>query len=413
MGNSALNERSQAGHLITNRRLRLCRIVTVPLTFQALLWEQLRAIAAHGVDLTVVSSSGPELEAVAADIGAAAVGIPMERRPAPLSDLRSLFRLTRFFCRRRFDIIHSSTPKAGLLTALAGRLARVPVRIHTFTGQPWVELTGVRRQIPRECDRITATLATQCYADSPSQRAFLIQEKLVACDKIAVVGAGSISGVDLTRFSLTTWGGPVAVETRRELGIPESGLIIVYVGRLTKDKGITELVAAFESIVSRNAIVHLVLVGPFEAKLDPLPSATVSKLQSHSQIHCVGFTTKPEKYLAAADIFCLPSYREGFGSVVVEAAAMELPAVVTRVTGLVDAVVEGATGLIVPPKNADALAQAIQTLVDSPALRESLGRAGRQRVVRHYDSRLINEAVVAEYFRLMEQVRPLQKQPCR
>ena len=404
---------SEGTNAVNHGRLRLCRIVTVPLTFQALLWEQLRTIAAHGVDLTVVSSPGPELEAVATDIGAAAVGIPMERRPAPLSDLRSLFQLTRFFCRHRFDIIHSSTPKAGLLTALAGRLARVPVRLHTFTGQPWVELTGVSRQIPRECDRITATLATQCYADSPSQRGFLIKEKLVASDKIAVVGAGSISGVNLTRFSLATWGGPVAVATRRELGVPEGGLIILFVGRVTKDKGITELVKAFETVASGNADVHLVLVGPFEPKLDPLPPETLDRLQRHSRIYCVGFTTTPEKYLAAADIFCLPSYREGFGSVVVEAAAMELPAVVTRVTGLVDAVAEGETGLIVPPKNPDALAQALETLVDSPALRKSLGRAGRQRVVRNYDSKLINEAVVAEYFRLLEQLRPCREQPCR
>lgn len=387
----------------------LCRIVTVPLTFQALLQEQLRCITAHGADLTLVSSPGPELAKMAAEIGATAVGIAMERRPAPLLDLRSLFALTRFFCRHHFDIVHSSTPKAGFLSALAGMLARVPVRLHTFTGQPWVELTGLRRRIPRECDRLTATLSTHCYADSKSQRDFLVEEGLVAPGKIAVVGEGSISGVDLRRFSLATWGGSVAVETRRELGIPAEGLIIIFVGRVTKDKGVTELVQAFEAVASGNADVHLVLVGPFEPKLDPLPPETLDRLQNHRRIRVVGFTATPEKYLAAADVFCLPSYREGFGVAVVEAAAMELPTVITRVTGLVDSVAEGLTGLIVPPKNADALAQTLRKLVESETLRKALGQTGRQRVVQHFDARLINEAVASEYYRLAARLSALKK----
>jgi glycosyltransferase involved in cell wall biosynthesis len=330
----------------------------------------------------------------------------MERIPAPLADLRSLGKVARFLSRNRFDIVHSSTPKAGLLTAIAGRLARVPVRLHTFTGQPWVELAGLDRRIPRECDRITAKLSTQCYADSPSQRDFLIAEGLVAPAKIAVVGAGSISGVDLQRFSLSKWGSDTARKTRCELGIPSCALVVVFVGRATKDKGVVELLAAFEIVARENLSVHLVLVGPFEPQRDPLPADTLERLKNHPRVHGVGFSSTPEKFLAAANIFCLPSYREGFGSVVVEAAAMELPAVVTRVTGLVDAVVEGVTGLVVPPKNVDRLAEALQTLVGSEELRQSLGHAARQRVVESFDARLINEAVVAEYFRLAHRSRP-------
>jgi glycosyltransferase involved in cell wall biosynthesis len=386
--------------------LKLCRVVTVPQTFQTLLREQLRCIAAHDIELTLVCSPGPELDGVAREVAARAVGIAMERQPAPVADLRSLFKVARFLSQSRFDIVHSSTPKAGLLTALAGILARAPIRVHTFTGQPWVELAGLKRRIPRECDRITAKLATQCYADSPSQRDFLVAEGLVAPDKIAVIGAGSISGVDLQRFSLKTWGGDTARQTRRELGIPSDALVIVFVGRVTKDKGIVELLAAFEIVAKSNPAVHLLLVGPFEPERDPLPAETLGRLKSHPRIHGVGYTDTPEKFLAAGDIFCLPSYREGFGSVVVEAAAMELPAVVTRVTGLVDAVVEGVTGLIVPPKNVERLAEALRTLVGSKELRRSLGQAARQRVVRSFDARLINEAVVAEYFRLAHRSPP-------
>ena len=387
-------------------RLKVCRVVTVPQTIQLVLWEQLRCIVAHDIELALVSSPGPELEAVVTDVGAKRVGIQMQRKPAPLSDLRSLYKLTRLLTQNRFDIVHSSTPKAGFISALAGTLARVPVRVHTFTGQPWVELAGLGRRIPRVCDRITAELTTQCYADSPSQRDFLIAEGLVAPGKIAVVGAGSISGVDLQRFSLTTWGGDTARQTRRELGIPSDALVVVFCGRVTKDKGIVELLAAFELVAKSNPTVHLLLIGAFEPERDPLPAETLERLKHHPRVHSVGFATTPEKLLAAGDIFCLPSYREGFPSVVIQAAAMELPAVVTRVTGSVDAVVEGVTGLIVPSKNVERLAEALWTLVGSKELRQSLGQAARQRVVRNFDARVINEAVVAEYFRLARRPSP-------
>jgi glycosyltransferase involved in cell wall biosynthesis len=385
---------------ITNRRLKLCRIVTVPWLFQTLLLEQLRCIVAHGIDLTLISSPGSEFETIATEVGTKRVGIPMQRKPAPLSDLQSLFKLTRFLIRNRFDIIHSSTPKAGLLSVLAGTLARVPVRVHTFTGQPWVELDGLKRRVARECDRITAKFTTQCYADSASQRKFLIEEGLVHPSKIDVVGMGSISGVNLKQFSLAAWGGDTARHTRRELGIPSDALVIVFVGRVTKDKGIVELMASFEMLAGANPELHLLLVGPFEPERDPLPMDTLEQIKNHPRVCSLGFSATPEKFLAAADIFCLPSYREGFGSVVVEAAAMELPAIVTRVNGLVDAVVDGVTGLFVPPKTVKELAQAIQRLVDSHDLRHSMGRAGRERVIQYYDAKLVNEAVIREYFRL-------------
>jgi glycosyltransferase involved in cell wall biosynthesis len=382
--------------------MKLCRIVTVPQTFQGLLGEQLRCILAHGIDLTLVSSPGHELEEVLRGVAAKGVAVPMARKPAPLADLRSLLILLRFLSKNHFDIVHSSTPKAGFLASLAGTLARVPIRIHTFTGQPWVELAGLKRRIPRECDRLIAKLATQCYADSPSQRDFLISEGLVAPGKIAVIGAGSISGVDLKRFSLIKWGGETARQTRSELGIPADALVIAFVGRLTKDKGVVELLAAFELIAKSNSAVHLLLVGPFEPDRDPLPAETLERLKSHPCVHGVGFSITPEKFLGVADIFCLPSYREGFGSVAIEAAAMELPAVVTRVTGLVDAVVDGVTGLIVPPKNVSRLAKALQKLARSQELRQSMGRAARDRVVGNFDARLINEAVVGEYSQLAQ-----------
>lgn len=382
------------------RKLKLCRIVTVPWTFQTLLWGQMRCIAAHDIDLTLVSSPGPELELVARDVGARAVCIPMERKPAPTADLRSLVRLTRFLRRNRFDIVHSATPKAGFLAAWAGYFARVPTRIHTFTGQPWVELKGLRRSIPRACDALTARMTTHCYADSHSQRAFLIAQGLANPQRIAVVGSGSIGGVDLQRFSLEKWGGARSIQTRRELGIPDDAQVIIFVGRVTKDKGIRELVSAFEELAKIYAQMHLLLVGPLEPERDPLPAETLQLIEKDHRIHRIGFHLEPEKYLAAADVFCLPSYREGFGSVAIEAAAMKLPTVVTQVTGLVDAVIDGVTGLLVPPKEVGPLAAALRRLIESPEMGQAFGQAGYRRVMRDFDAVSVNTAVVDEYFRL-------------
>jgi len=380
--------------------VRICRAVTVPFTFDTLLHEQLRYLAEEGMDVTLVSSPGPVLEEIGKSLHLSYHAVPMARKPEPRRDLVSLFVLTRLFRHKRFDIVHSSTPKAGLLTALAGVLARVPVRIHTFTGQVWVGMGGLSRGIMRQCDWLMGRLNTHCYADSGSQRDFLVNEGLIAASRISVLGAGSISGVDLERFNPEVFGGKRAIAPQRELGVSEQSLVILFVGRLTKDKGIRELVSAFRMLQIDGRDVELILVGPFEPERDPLPRETLYELSHNPRIHVVGFSHEPEKYMAIADVFCLPSYREGFGSVVIEAAAMGVPAVVSRVVGLVDAVIDGETGLLVSPKEVDALRCALTKMLSAPEIRHRMGRAARERAVRDFDSRMINRMVAEEYRKL-------------
>jgi len=380
--------------------VRICRAVTVPFTFDTLLHEQLRYLAEEGMDVTLVSSPGPVLEEIGKSLHLSYHAVPMARKPEPRRDLVSLFVLTRLFRHKRFDIVHSSTPKAGLLTALAGVLARVPVRIHTFTGQVWVGMGGLSRGIMRQCDWLMGRLNTHCYADSGSQRDFLVNEGLIAASRISVLGAGSISGVDLERFNPEVFGGKRAIAPQRELGVSEQSLVILFVGRLTKDKGIRELVSAFRMLQIDGRDVELILVGPFEPERDPLPRETLYELSHNPRIHVVGFSREPEKYMAIADVFCLPSYREGFGSVVIEAAAMGVPAVVSRVVGLVDAVIDGETGLLVSPKEVDALRCALTKMLSAPEIRHRMGRAARERAVRDFDSRIVNRMVAEEYRKL-------------
>ena len=218
--------------------------------------------------------------------------------------------------------------------------------------------------------------------------------------KIKVLGSGSISGVNLHRFDPFRWNGEARASSRLELGIPSDALVIVFVGRVTRDKGIVELTQAFLDLSAKYPNLFLLLVGPFEPDLDPLPMSTRATIEKNPRIRSTGFCPEPERYLGTADIFCLPSHREGFGSVVVEAGAMGLPAVATDIIGLQDALEHGRTGLLTPAKNANALAEALELLVTQPELRRALGVEARKRAEQTFDSRIVNQAVVAEYLSL-------------
>jgi len=388
----------------SRRRLRVCRTVTVSTTFATLLRLQLRVLSNNDITLTLICSPSAELEAIARENSMTFHPVPMARAITPTKDLRSLLLLYSYFRSMRFDIVHSSTPKAGLLTALASRMARVPVRLHTYTGQPWVEMQGLRRFLSRTSDKVIGSLATNCYADSESQREFLISQRIVAPSKIAVLASGSISGVDLDRFDPSIWRHARGAETRSELGIASDALITLFLGRLTRDKGIVELVEAFCELRVPGRDVELVLVGPFEPERDPLPPATLSQMANHERIHLVSFTPHPERYMGVADVFCIPSYREGFGSVVIEAAAMGVPSVATAVVGLIDSVVPGETGLLVPPKDVVALRSALLSLLANSDLRQRLGQRAQTRARELFDGAKVNQAVADEYWRVHGQI---------
>jgi glycosyltransferase involved in cell wall biosynthesis len=254
----------------------------------------------------------------------------------------------------------------------------------------------------RICDWLIGHLDTHCYADSFSQRDFLVREGLVEASRISVLGAGSLSGVNLQRFNPDLFTGERAGDLRRKLGVPEHSLVILFVGRLAKGKGIRELVSAFRMLQRDFEELDLVLVGPsLESEHDPLSSETLEEISGNPHIHAVGFSNEPETYMRIADVLCLPSYREGFGSAVIEAAAMEVPAVASRVVGLVDAVVDGETGVLVPAKEVEALRRALAKMLSAPEIRRRMGRAARRRAVREFDSRIVNRLVFEEYLKLV------------
>src|SRR5262245_56173557 len=287
------------------------------MTVRAFMGPQLRAMQEH-YDVTVVVNSRATDLLRDLGVGGTMEYIPLRRAISIPADLRASLTLTRLMRRQRFDLVHSMTPKAGLLAMLAARVSQIPVRIHTFTGQVWATRTNMSRAILKLADRTIARCATFTLADSPSQRAFLIREEIAAPDRIAVLGKGSVCGVDVERFR------PDPIRRRRireELRIPEASVVILFVGRLTGDKGVLDVVKAFATPAAcperasasrwaEHTDLHAVVVGPDEQGLRPAMTRSCS---SHSErLHFLDYTNRPEEIIAASDVLCLPSYREGF-----------------------------------------------------------------------------------------------------
>lgn len=376
--------------------MRVCFVTSNTFALNAFLAMPIEALAARGWQVTVVANLADGTVAEVIRRHATLRDVDHARDISPWRDLSSLWRLWRFFRRERFDVVHSITPKAGLLAMVAARLAGVPRRVHTFTGQVWATRTGFMRGLLKRVDALFAACATDVLADSASQCEFLQSEGVVRPGRLSVLGEGSICGVDTDRFRPD----PAArEEVRAELAIAPDAPVLLYLGRLHPEKGLAELGRAFGRLASRHPALHLVLAGPDERGLALVREATA---QCAGRVHAVGMTSQPERYLAAADLFCLPSYREGFGLSLLEAAAAGLPCVATRIYGITDAVEDGRTGLLVPPFDDVALEQALDRLLADPELRAALGRAAQARV----RGRFSRAVLVGEWVRLYDRLAP-------
>jgi len=313
----------------------------------------------------------------------------IKRKISVLSDLITLIKLCFLFRKEKFDRIHSIMPKSGLLAMLAAKLVNIPVRFHTFTGQVWVNKTGMLRSILKLMDKTIVLCSTKVLTDSQSQKLFLIDNQIVSSSKIEVLASGSVAGVDLERFKFSL---SKRQTIRLTLAIPDDSLVLLFVGRLNKDKGVHDLISAF-NLVSNN--IHLILVGPDEENL----SETIVKLDDSisQRIHCIGYTKNPEDYMSASDIFCLPSYREGFGSSIIEAAAVGVPCIASEIYGIVDAVEANITGILHEPGDIKAISSAILKLLNDSDLRNKMGSAAKKRVENYFSQEILSNAFIEFY----------------
>ena len=319
--------------------------------------------------------------------------VNIHRNISLINDLKALWHLYRYFRTEKFDAVHSVTPKAGLLTSIAAFFARVPVRIHIYTGQVWANKTGFMRLLLKTMDRFIALFDNHILVDGEGQRQFLIQNKVVSEKNSKVLGSGSICGVNLDRFNPSI---EVRTEKRKEIGIDDSKTVFVFMGRLNHDKGVYELLSAFDRIAAERGDVYLLLFGNDEENVSATFS-DYSHINSGVNFCYYGATPEPHKMLQAGDVFVLPTYREGFGSSVIEASALGLPVICSDAYGVMDAMVDEVTGLRCKVGDVDSLYHAMSSLAEDKQLQTQLGDKGRERVLKEFDGSRVTENWVDYY----------------
>ena len=379
--------------------LRLMHVTTVSASVRSFLLGHIHYARQRGASVEVVCGADDYVQDLSGEVGVSVHELPLKRVISPRHDLIALWRMWRVFRRIRPDIVHAHTPKGGLIGMIASFLARVPHRVYTVHGLVHVSKTGWKRWLLTTTERLSCLFAHRVLCVSPSILDILVDEGLCKASKAGVVAHGSICGVDLKRFACSPERLAQAQAFKAGLGIPKQALVLGFVGRLTRDKGVVELYEAWEQVRQQYPAAHLLVVGAFEAG-DVVPDAVRAGLENNERVHIVGWQADVVPYFLLMDVLVLPTYREGFGLVLIEAAAMGVPSVATRIPGCVDAVDDGVTGFLVPVQNGEAVAEACCRLFAEAELRGQMGKAGQRWVSERFRPEPIWAGYFDEYLRL-------------
>lgn len=386
---------------------KLIRITTVPLSLKVLLKGQLRFMASNGFDVKGVSSEGEELREVHENEGIAVEAITMSRKITPFQDLKSLWEMWNFLRKEKPQIVHTHTPKAGIIGMLAARLAGVPHRLHTVAGLPLMEATGTKRKILNFVEKLTYSSATRVYPNSKGLYDFILQNNFTQSNKLKIIANGSSNGIDTAFFSPDQVTEIEKVALREKLNIQPDDFVFVFVGRIVSDKGINELIKAFselQTVENKPAGIKLLLVGGLENDLDPLNPEILAEINQNKDIISVGFQQDVRSFFAIADALVFPSYREGFPNVVMQAGAMGLPSIVSDINGCNEIIIEGENGLIIPSKNVEKLKEKMLTLAKDKNLYTKLKGNSRRMIENRYEQSVVWNALLEEYEGLLQSV---------
>jgi glycosyltransferase involved in cell wall biosynthesis len=378
------------------QRQTIIRITTVPSSLKVLLRNQLKFMNKN-FQVIGVSSPEKELQEVAVQEGIQTLPVSMTRAITPFRDLVSIYKLYRICKKHQPVIIHSHTPKAGLIGMVAGRLAGVPVRLHTVAGLPLMESSGFKRWILETVEKFIYGFAHQVYPNSSKLADFILKSKFCPESKIKVLGNGSSNGIDVDHFNLNPSIAEKSVQLRKQLGFIEEDFVFVYIGRMVKDKGITELIDAYTLLKQEFPAAKLLLVGPFEPHLDPIPSSTVTAIKSNPSIVHVDFQQDVRPYLGLSQALVFPSYREGFPNVPMQAGCMGLPSIVTDINGCNEIVQDGVNGIIVPAKKTEPLRLAMKKIMQDKDFYASMKAVARKSIVNRFGQQKLYEIILKEY----------------
>ena len=367
---------------------KIIRITTVPASLSILLKGQLKYMSDY-YEVIGVSSSGSQLTEVEQNEGVKTYVVEMTRTISPLKDLKSLYQLYKFIKKEKPLIVHTHTPKAGTLGMLAAKLAKVPHRLHTIAGLPLLEAKGAKRKLLNTVEKITYASATLILPNSFGLLDIVKQHKFTNENKLKVIGKGSSNGIDTEHFKKSNVSESQQEQLKSKLGISDTDFVFTFVGRLVTDKGINELIDAFNTINRTNQNIKLLLVGTLETELDPLNNDTLQIIESNKNIISVGWQTDVRPYFAIADALTFPSYREGFPNVVMQACAMELACIVTDINGCNEIITNYKNGLIIPPKSKDNLLAAMQFFLDKTEKTKAFSKAARPIILENYKREVI------------------------
>lgn len=367
---------------------KIAFVIAIPMTARAFLMDHIaflqKEYEVHLVANFPTNDDKKEFEAA----GLVCHTAPIQRAISIGGDLKGLFVLLKLFKKEKFDCVHSVTPKAGLLTALAGWLARVPNRVHIFTGQVWATRKGAMRLMLKGMDKIIATLNTRILVDGEGQRQYLIKEGVLKEKNSMVPAEGSIAGIKLDRYVISE---EVRKEEREKLGLKGDDVVYIFLGRLNHDKGIGELYEAFDRLVAEKPHARLLFYGLDEEGYDE-KVVNYPNIKKGVNYFFPGLTKTPFNALQAGDVFVLPTWREGFGVSVLEAQALGLPVITSDAYGVVDASVEGVTALRCGVNDPEGLHKAMRQYYDDAEMRKAHGKEGRKRVVEHFSNEVVSKA---------------------
>lgn len=375
--------------------IKLIRITTVPISLKILLKDQLKFIDQY-LDVVGVSSEGKELHDVARDEGIRTIPLNMTRQFTPFRDLVALIQMIILFRKESPNIVHSHTPKAGIIAMLAAWLTNVPNRLHTVAGLPVMDSVGLKRIILLIVEWLTCRCATKIYPNSKGLEVFLTDVVKVSSNKLKVLGSGSSNGVDTSYFNFTPDLQESSKIFKTKYGLDDC-FVFTFIGRIVKDKGIEELIDAYARLSSEVENVRLVIVGWEEPLTDPISSRAKTILESNKGIISMGFLEDIRPVLVSSDCLILASYREGFPNVVMQAACMNIPSIVSNINGCNEIIQDGSNGLVVEPKSADALYNAMKRLESDRALLSDLAAKSRHSVIEKYDREKFHKMILAEY----------------
>ncbi|MDD2985965.1 glycosyltransferase family 4 protein [Flavobacterium sp.] len=375
---------------------KLIRITTVPLSLDKLLEGQLKYMQNH-YNVIAISSEKDYLEKIGKREGVKTHHLEMTRQITPLKDLLALLKLTWFLIQTKPEIVHSHTPKAGIVGMMAAFLVRVPNRFHTVAGLPLLEEKGKKRKILDFVEKLTYFFATKVYPNSNGLKEIILANGYCKPTKLKVLANGSTNGINTNYFSPNHFTFAQKEALKEQWGIKETDFVYIFVGRLVTDKGINELVAAFKKLKLNHANAKLLLVGPLETALDPLLSTTLEAIENVKEIISVGYQQDVRLFFAIANCLVFPSYREGFPNVVMQAGAMGLPSIVSDINGCNEIIIPHENGVIIPSKDEKKLLEAMIALKENKAYYEKLQLNARPMIVNRYEQKVVWEALLKEY----------------